>query len=66
MLESGTVQFSRVCGAVLPMYTRSKAGSSPATEAHKLHSIAEADQADAYGSAAVRLVKAGDVERGGG
>jgi DNA gyrase subunit B len=58
MLESGTVQFSRLWRGVTDVH-EIDGRFLTSTEAHKLHSIA-AGQADAYESA-VRLVKAGDV-----
>ncbi len=58
VLESGTVQFSRVWRGVTDVH-EIEGRFLTSTEAQKLHALAEA-QADAY-SAAVRLVKAGDV-----
>ena len=58
VLESGTVQFSRLWRGVTDVH-EIEGRFLTSTEAHKLHSIA-ADQADAYG-APVRLVKAGDA-----
>jgi DNA gyrase subunit B len=58
VLESGTVQFSRLWRGVTDVH-EIESRFLTSTEAHKLHSIA-ADQADAYG-APVRLVKAGDT-----
>jgi len=55
MLESGTVQFSRLWRGVTDVH-EIEGRFLTSTEAHKLHSIA-ADQGDAYAQA-VRLVKA--------
>jgi len=57
VLESGTVQFSRLWRGVTDVH-EIEGRFLTSTEAHKLHSIA-ADQADAYG-APVRFVKAGE------
>ena len=57
VLESGTVQFSRLWRGVTDVH-EIEGGFLTSTEARKLHSIAS-DQADAYG-APVRFVKAGE------
>ncbi|MCK0097762.1 DNA topoisomerase (ATP-hydrolyzing) subunit B [Qipengyuania sp. S6317L1] len=57
VLESGTVQFSRLWRGVTDVH-EIEGRFLTSTEAHKLHSIA-ADQADAYG-APVRFTKAGE------
>ncbi|UAB78657.1 DNA topoisomerase (ATP-hydrolyzing) subunit B [Erythrobacter sp. SCSIO 43205] len=57
VLESGTVQFSRLWRGVTDVH-EIEGRFLTSTEAQKLHSIA-ADQADAYG-APVRFVKAGE------
>ena len=57
VLESGTVQFSRLWRGVTDVH-EIEGRFLISTEAHKLHSIA-VDQADAYGTP-VRLVKAGE------
>ena len=57
VLESGTVQFSRLWRGVTDVH-EIEGGFLTSTEARKLHSIAS-DQADAYGSP-VRFVKAGE------
>ncbi|MEP0392796.1 MAG: DNA topoisomerase (ATP-hydrolyzing) subunit B [Erythrobacter sp.] len=59
MLESGTVQFSRLWRGVTDVH-EIEGRFLISTEAQKLHSIA-ADQADAY-EHAVRFVKAGEIE----
>ncbi len=58
ILESGTVQFSRLWRGVTDVH-EIEGRFLTSTEAHKLHSIA-ADQSDAY-EQPVRLVKAGDA-----
>ena len=58
ILESGTVQFSRLWRGVTDVH-EIEGRFLTSTEAHKLHSIAEA-QAETYASP-VRFVKAGDV-----
>ncbi|MEM1052597.1 MAG: DNA topoisomerase (ATP-hydrolyzing) subunit B [Pseudomonadota bacterium] len=58
VLESGTVQFSRLWRGVTDVH-EIEGRFLTSTEAHKLHSIA-VEQADAY-EQAVRLVKAGDA-----
>jgi DNA gyrase subunit B len=59
VLESGTVQFSRLWRGVTDVH-EIEGRFLTSTEAHKLHSIA-GPQAETYESA-VRLVKAGDVQ----